>query len=793
MRNRVYFLIILCIGIVIKMVTIQNLPFDSDQAIVGLMGKHIMSGAFPWLYYGDSYGGILEPLLVSWSFLFFGISRLSLHLIPSIFSILFIISIYQLGRELYDRKIGLLSMLLSAVPFFSPGLYLSLAYGGYIEILWLGNLILLITHRLAPKKEKISFIPLFFLGLLWGISWWTYPISVVYLICSFCFLLYFRMELIWKVKALSAALGFFLGSMPFWTWNGIHRFPFLGFSQSQEHPDFSYRISRFVHQFLDFFKAGMEGETSLITSALAVLFVASLLFLLVLLAAPKWFREKFPSSRGPALLLLFFLSFCFCYVGSRFSEQNAPRYLLPLFSLIPISLAFFCFALKTIRKEVSIGMMTILILINVYHQMALSQYLKDNSIRYQKQQQVEGALFDFLHKKKYTHCYEPAYWSGPRLTFTAKETLVFAAPFGDRYPFYTLMADASSLPVFVVEGMHQQVIDEMLKSIGGTYEKKIFAFFKGVIGYVVYHNFQPPVSDGLEILPDLWKGKSSNASDPVDRAFDRSISSAWSSSSSQQPGMYFQIDLGGIYNLNRILLLCGKGKEWNFPSQYRIELSRDEKAWEEITAVKNQWAYLFWSNGRPFWKLRDGRMEINFDPKGARFVRITVTGPAPQPWSIGEIFVYQTAQPGHPTPVSPEEFLSFFSKEKIEYVYADIGLSAQITHLTGGKIKCLQEDYDITTGGEYGMAGYNGAYPFLNNLKKQVDFSIKPAFVVARENIPSFQRTMDQRGIQYRVEALGDQRVYFNLKFPATPKTGNRQGPFHTLYWTGTHLLKVEP
>jgi hypothetical protein len=438
-------------------------------------------------------------------------------------------------------------------------------------------------------------------------------------------------------------------------------------------------------------------------------------------------------------------------------------------------------------------MMTALLLINVYHQMALGQYLKNHSIRYQKQLQVESALFDYLRQQGYTYCYEPYYWSAARLTFTAKENLVFAAPFGDRYPFYTLMADASSLPVFVVEGKHQQAIEEMLKSMGGTHEKKIFAFFKGVIGYVVYHNFQPPISKGLEILPDLWKGMSTQASDLAGRAFDRSISSAWSSSSSQQPGMYFQIDLGGIYNLNRILFLCGKGKEWNFPNQYRIELSQDEKAWEEITSVKNQWAYLFWSDRRPFWKLRDGRMEINFHPKEARFIRITLTGPAPQPWSIGEIFVYQTAQPGHPTPVSPEELLSFFSKEKIEYVYADIGLSARITRLTGGRIKCLQEDYDITAGREYGMAGYNGAYPFFNNLKKQVDFSLKPAFVVAGENTPSFQRTLDHWGIRYRVVALGDQRVYFNLQFPAARKAGIRKRPFQTLYWTGTHLLGIGP
>ena len=202
MRNTCYFLIILTVGIVIRLLQITSLPFDSDQAIVGLMGKHILEGALPWLYYGDSYSGTLEPLLASWSFLFLGIGRFSLHLIPFLFSILFIVSIYQLGRELFDREIGLLSMLLAAVPPFSIGLYSAMAYGGYIEVLWLGNIILLTTHRLALQKNPLSFIPLFFLGLLWGIAWWTHPISIVYLVCSFCFLIYFKKEWVLKGKGL---------------------------------------------------------------------------------------------------------------------------------------------------------------------------------------------------------------------------------------------------------------------------------------------------------------------------------------------------------------------------------------------------------------------------------------------------------------------------------------------------------------------------------------------------------------------------------------------------------------
>jgi len=786
MRNTCYFLIILSLGIIIKILPIQNLPFDSDQAIVGLMGKHILDGALPWLYYGDSYGGILEPLLASWSFLFFGTSRWSLHLIPLIFSIFFIVSIYQLGRELFDRKVGLLSMLLAAIPSFSMGLYSSLAYGGYIEILWLGNLILLITHRLAVQKETVSFIPLFFLGLLWGIAWWTYPISVIYLISSFCFLLYFRMELIRKGKVLTAACGFFLGSIPFWIWNSMHSFPFLNFTQSQENPDFSYRIIRFFHQFLDFFKTGIKEDNSYITCTITVLFVISLL---VLLAAPKWFRGKFPASKGPALLMLFFLSFCFCYIGSRFSEQNASRYLLPLYSLIPITLALFCFALKTIHTAVYVGMVSVLLMINIYHQVTLNRYLTNQSIRYQKQLQVEQILADFLRKKNLSFVYAPEYWSAARLTFDNQENPVFCQPFKGRYPLYALLADAAPKTAFVLEGKYRQSFEEMFKAMGGTYKREILSLYQKVKGYVLYYGFEPPSTADEEILPVGWKGQSNVKMDSAQWALDRNLSTSWSSSSSQQPGMFYQLDLGQLYKINRLVLLCGKGREWDFPAHYRIELSTNKRDWKEIASVKNHWAYLFWSGGRPFWKLRDGRMENNFNPQKAQFIRITLTGPTPQPWSIGEIFVYQAAKQVKSNPVSAEEIVSFLSKEKIEYVYADIGLSAQITRLTQGKIKCLQEDYDITHGEDYSMWGYNGTFPYFNRMKKKVDFSLWPAFVVARENNASFVRTLDRLKATYSVKIFGDQIIYYGLEISGPLKELSSEKDLGSLYWTGTHLL----
>jgi hypothetical protein len=789
MRKTFYFLIILVIGIVIRLLTISSLPFDSDQAIVGLMGKHILEGALPWLYYGDSYTGTLEPALTSWSFLFWGINRVALHLIPFLFTILFIVSIYQLARELFNREIGLFSMLLAAVPPFSVSLYSALAYGGYIEILWLGNIILLITHRQVVQKASLSLLLLFFLGLLWGIAWWTHPISIIYLVTSCFFLIFFKKEWILRGKVLSTALGFLLGSCPFWIWNVKHDFPFLSFSRYNERPNWVLKITGFPEQLLDFFNESFKKTPSPPSYALTAIFLGAVLFLIL---GRKWLIKRFPSSQGPRLLLLFFTTFCLIYIGSRFSEQNALRYILPLYTIIPICSVLICYPLMMASRNIFIGLVVSILILTTYQQSSLQVFLDRNATRYNKQLQVEHTLFDFLRKTNHRYVYAPEYWSAAELTFNAREYPAFSLLFNDRYPLYTLSADASSEPVFVLEGKHRKSFEEMFRAAGGTYKKELFSPYQKIKGYVVYYDFKPPEVLGQEILPDLWTGKSHLNSGTEKEAFDRNRTTQWTSAAPQKPGMFFQVDLGKVYKINRLVLLGGKGKEWEFPHSYRIELSKNGRDWLEVSCVRNNWAYLFWSGGRPFWKLRDGRLENTFNPREARLLKITLTEPDVHSWSIGELFVYQAKDKAEAAPAPPEEIISFLSREKIKYVYADVGLSAQITLATRGKIKCLQDEYDITAGADYSKWGYNDAFPYFNQLKKRVNFSLSPAFVVAEENKPSFVRTLNTLPVTYSVKVFGNRIIYYGFKGAGSSKEIKNEGDFGSFYWDGTHLLHAE-
>ena len=56
---------VLLLGLMWKLVLVSQeaFPFNADEAIVGLMGRHILVGARPIFFYGQAYMGALDAYL----------------------------------------------------------------------------------------------------------------------------------------------------------------------------------------------------------------------------------------------------------------------------------------------------------------------------------------------------------------------------------------------------------------------------------------------------------------------------------------------------------------------------------------------------------------------------------------------------------------------------------------------------------------------------------------------------------------------------------------------------------
>jgi hypothetical protein len=119
------------------LVSSNSLSFDSDEAVVGLMGKHLMEGrAFPLFYYGQNYMLAVEAWLAAPVFFLLGVSVTALKL-----PLLFInIAVGLLLVTLLERELGLrpvIALVASLFFLLAPPVTASLllgAIGGNVEV-----------------------------------------------------------------------------------------------------------------------------------------------------------------------------------------------------------------------------------------------------------------------------------------------------------------------------------------------------------------------------------------------------------------------------------------------------------------------------------------------------------------------------------------------------------------------------------------------------------------------------------------------------------------------------------
>ena len=213
-----------------------TVSFNSDEAIVALMARHINQGQpIPTFFYGQPYLGSLDAILVSIGFRIFGESVASIRLIESILYLLIVITTVLLAwrlasRSTHRRRIAVIAGLLIAIPPVMFTLYTTMTLGGYGETLLFGNLIWLIGWDIVEKPDGRGWRWIA-LGIVAGLAWWTDALIISYLIPIGLFLL---ITVIKRRKfsdlggIVLAGVAFLIGGAPWWidnlqhNWEGLH-------------------------------------------------------------------------------------------------------------------------------------------------------------------------------------------------------------------------------------------------------------------------------------------------------------------------------------------------------------------------------------------------------------------------------------------------------------------------------------------------------------------------------------------------------------------------------------------
>ncbi|MCX6033350.1 MAG: discoidin domain-containing protein [Chloroflexi bacterium] len=128
-----------------------------------------------------------------------------------------------------------------------------------------------------------------------------------------------------------------------------------------------------------------------------------------------------------------------------------------------------------------------------------------------------------------------------------------------------------------------------------------------------------------------WKATASHCEADAGKALDGDPDTAWSTAAGQTPGMWFQVDLGGVQHVTRIALTSPRKEQT--PRGYKISVSTDGQNWNELTAKP-----LNYSN--PV----EVTLGVDRSLPAARYVRIETTAEDrfKNPWSIGELVIRTT-------------------------------------------------------------------------------------------------------------------------------------------------------
>ena len=99
------------------LVQLGSIPFNSDEAVVGLMARHILAGERPIFFYGQAYMGSLDAYLVAAGFAVFGAQIWVIRLVQGLLYLGVIFTTAELGRRvLGSARTGWMAAALMAVP-----------------------------------------------------------------------------------------------------------------------------------------------------------------------------------------------------------------------------------------------------------------------------------------------------------------------------------------------------------------------------------------------------------------------------------------------------------------------------------------------------------------------------------------------------------------------------------------------------------------------------------------------------------------------------------------------------
>jgi 4-amino-4-deoxy-L-arabinose transferase-like glycosyltransferase len=489
-------------------------PFNADEAVVGLMARHILAGERPLFFYGQAYMGSLDAWLVAGGFWICG---QHIWVIRAVQTVLFdgtiglwYLCILRMTSSLARARF---MALLLAIPPVLVTLYTTVSLGGYGEAMFLGSGCYLLTSMPDSKFPWRACV----LGALTGFGLWVFPLSLVYSLPAIgivCFQ-WMRNPLPpvqrWlNIQALCISV--FIGAVPLLL--GIQQY---GASVFQEMGGGAIAGSlagsplqvlwiRFLG--LTLFGgtviAGVRPPWEFRLLALPLLPIALALWLGSGISAVRALRVRDSKSSYRRMLLASCVLFAAVFLFSPFGNDPSGRYFLPLYPICAAALAGMLHQIwcrGRVLGTICVGLMVAYFAAGTL-QTAL-QIPPGITTQFDPVSQIDDrALPDvilFLREHGETRGYTN-YWISFPLAFRSQEELIFTArlPYhedlrytlrDDRYPPYDQTVTSSSRVAFITA--RNPLLDVRLTE---AFHRKQISFRTEQVGdYIIYYGLSQVV------------------------------------------------------------------------------------------------------------------------------------------------------------------------------------------------------------------------------------------------------------------------------------------------------------
>ncbi len=184
-KNTDFLVVLFILGLLFAfrmILTIQgSVPFNADEAVVGLMARHILEGERPIFFYGQAYMGSLDAFLIAAGFRIFGDSVMSIRVIQSLLYLFAAVMCFTVAKKALGEKSALFGLGLLAFGGVTLVLYTSATLGGYNEALLFGAAQMVMAVNMSQTHNPSRKMWLIF-GIFAGAGFWANALTLVFTI-----------------------------------------------------------------------------------------------------------------------------------------------------------------------------------------------------------------------------------------------------------------------------------------------------------------------------------------------------------------------------------------------------------------------------------------------------------------------------------------------------------------------------------------------------------------------------------------------------------------------------------